>query len=146
MSDFDARSMRLGTAVGSQFIEAACMVTGCGWTMTFSPGAFQLGLIYEECAGHPCPATVRERPPMREMTIKVHEIATDGLPDMQALTGRVAFLWDGNIVNGWPLHVNGRNGSAYTGRWEANSDVGHSGPFEGVTHWVEFPVPVWEIK
>ncbi len=71
-----------------------------------------------------------------EMTIKVHEIATDGLPDMEALAGRVAFIFDGCIVSGWPL-----DGAGPAVLWEANSDVGSTRPFAGVTHWVEFP---WE--
>jgi hypothetical protein len=75
------------------------------------------------------------------MEIKVHEIAKDGLPAMDDLTGRVAFIFDGCIVSGWPLRDNG-NGET---TWEANSDVGHGGVFYGVTHWVEFPVPVWDM-
>ena len=85
---------------------------------------------------------------MREITIKVHEIATDGLPDMDNLTGRVAFLFDGCIVSGWPLghppEYDMRFG--YSGRWEANSDVGHNRPFSGVTHWVEFPEALHVIE
>lgn len=34
-----------------------------------------------------------------EITIMVHDIATDGLPDMENLIGRVAFIWDGAIVS-----------------------------------------------
>ena len=71
------------------------------------------------------------------MEIIVHEIAKDGLPDMDNLTGRVAFIFDGCIVSGWPLD----DGES----WEANSDVGRHGTFTGVTHWVEFPAPVWEL-
>jgi hypothetical protein len=73
---------------------------------------------------------------MKEITVKVHEIATDGLPDVDRLTGRVAFLFDGCIVDGWPLP---------DGTWEADSDVGRAGVFAGVTHWVEFPIPLWEL-
>jgi hypothetical protein len=82
---------------------------------------------------------------MKQFTIKVHEIAVDGLPQRdqdgsltECLVGRVAFLFDGNIVNGWPLDRDGL--------WEANSDVGHGRPFVGVTHWVEFPLPLWEME
>lgn len=83
----------------------------------------------------------------RQLTVRVHSIAEDGLPDMGALVGRVAFLFDGNIVSGWPLHVVPTDHSTpYSGRWEADTDVGHNQPFAGVTHWVEFPVPVWEIE
>jgi hypothetical protein len=65
-----------------------------------------------------------------ELTVRIHAIAEDGLPDMDRLVGRVAFLFDGCIVSGWPL-----NGEL----WEADSDVGHGRPFGGVTHWIEFP-------
>jgi hypothetical protein len=89
------------------------------------------------------------------MEIVVHEIATDGLPDMDQLTGRVAFIFDGCVVSGWPLrrddpdvaHVYAREG--YDGDdtlWEGNSDVSHNRPMAGVTHWLEFPVPAWEIE
>ncbi len=75
-------------------------------------------------------------------TVVVHEIATDGLPDMDALTGRVAFIFDGCIVSGWPLNL--REDEAL---WEANSDVGDPArEFRGVTHWVEFPEPVWNYE
>lgn len=107
---------------------------------------------------------------MREMTIKIHEVATDGLPDMENLTGRVAFVFDGCVVSGWPLHPaqcsevyerakqpgSHRGGAGRSeadklesietfGLWEADSDVGHGTPFCDVTHWIEFPVPVWEL-
>lgn len=74
---------------------------------------------------------------MKEIIVKVHEITSDGLPDMSILVGRVAFIFDGCVVSGWPL----REGQL----WEANSDVGHRGPFAGVTHWLEFSEPVWEL-
>jgi hypothetical protein len=84
---------------------------------------------------------------MDEITVKVHPIAEDGLPDMEVLTGRVAFIFDGCIVSGWPLHVDPEDYStAYSGQWEADTDVGHNQPFEGVTHWIEFPAPVWDMK
>jgi hypothetical protein len=75
-------------------------------------------------------------PDLQTPRIIVHSIEADGLPDMDALTGRVAFIFDGNIVSGWPLNDS---------QWEANSDVGRTIPFVGVTHWVEFPVPVWQL-
>lgn len=87
------------------------------------------------------------------MEVIVHEIATDGLPNMEELTGRVAFIFDGCIVSGWPLDVEehshiydnyGWDGSEGA-LWEANSDVGHTRPFGGVTHWIEFPEPLWEV-
>lgn len=79
---------------------------------------------------------------MSTLTVTVHEIATYGLPDMDALTGRVAFIFDGCIVSGWPLHELNEYGKPY---WEANSDVGRMTKFGSVTHWVEFPDPVWEL-
>lgn len=84
---------------------------------------------------------------MRELTIKVHTIAEDGYPDMEALVGRVLFIFDGCIVSGWPLHVVPTDYStAYSGLWEADSDVGHGRPFSGVTHWIELPMTEWEIE
>lgn len=73
-----------------------------------------------------------------QITVTVHEIAVDGLPDMDALTGCVAFIFDGCIVSGWPLR--------YGNYWEANSDVGRVIKFADVTHWVEFPQPLYEIE
>jgi len=86
---------------------------------------------------------------MREYTIRVHEIATDGLPPRHEddLAGRTAFIFDGCIVSGWPLH-NGPDydGPVYLGTWEADEDVGRRVEFGGVTHWVEFPVPVHRME
>lgn len=80
------------------------------------------------------------------LTVRIHSIADDGLPDMDQLVGRVAFLFDGCIVSGWPLHVDPTNhATPYSGRWEADTDVGHNRTFAGVTHWVEFPEPLWQI-
>ncbi len=73
--------------------------------------------------------------PVRHYYI-LHEIAVDGLPDMEKLVGRVAFIFDGEIVSGWP---------SSDGLWEANSDVGCCPHFDGVTHWVEFPRPLEQI-
>jgi hypothetical protein len=76
----------------------------------------------------------------------VHAIATDGYPDMDALTGRVAFIFDGCIVSGGPLHVDPEDYSTpQSGDWEADSDVGRTVRFGGVTHWVEFSRPLREI-
>jgi len=74
------------------------------------------------------------------MKVIVREIAIDGLPKMDGLTGQVAFIFDGCIVSGWPLDA--ENGET---PWEADSDVGRQGKFYGVTHWVEFPGPVWNM-
>lgn len=86
---------------------------------------------------------------MPDITVRVHAIADDGIPNMDDpnLVGRVAFIFDGCVVSGWPLNVDPEDHStAYSGRWEANDDVGRTVPFAGVTHWLEFPVPVWEIE
>lgn len=102
------------------------------------------------------------------MEIIIHEIATDGLPNMEKMTLRVAFIFDGCIVSGWPLpkdefpdlytreHLLRRHGGAqltddeYLAQigtlWEADSDVGHGGQFAGVTHWVEFPIGLHLIR
>lgn len=84
----------------------------------------------------------------KEVVIKIHEITTDGLPDMtydedndKSLVGRVAFIFDGCIVSGWPLDEVGM-----PGLWEGDSDVSHNQPFGSVTHWVEFPMPIWELE
>jgi hypothetical protein len=71
----------------------------------------------------------------------LHEIAKDGLPprdenDESLFIGRVAFIFDGCVVSGWPLD---------DGNWEADSDVGRHGPFGGVTHWIEFDTEVWNM-
>lgn len=72
--------------------------------------------------------------------MKIHKIEEDGLPDMENLVGRVAFIFDGCIVSGWPLDD---EGEVHAGIWEADSDVGRPAAFVGVTHWVEFDQPVW---
>lgn len=70
---------------------------------------------------------------MKEMTIRIHEIAVDGLPDKDRLVGRIAFLHDGEILSGWPI--------TGTDLWEsAESYMG--GTYAGVTHWIEFPIPL----
>lgn len=88
---------------------------------------------------------------MREITVRLHEISVDGPPNLPSdtqggdpsLIGRVAFLFDGEIVGGWPLSEMDGNGYPL---WEADSDVGKGGKFGGVTHWVEFPQPLWELE
>ena len=91
----------------------------------------------------------------QEVTIKVHAIAEDGLPDTDNLTGRVAFIFDGSIVSGWPLVPRAdhadlyQRAGVYEGEpdlWEGDTDVSHNRPFAGVTHWVEFPEPVWDYE
>lgn len=88
---------------------------------------------------------------LSKTTIIIHEIATDGLPDMSKLIGRVAFIFDGCVASGWPL-LSTEHPELYSGRntsevlWEADSDIGHGKPFAGITHWIEFRDPVWELK
>lgn len=83
-----------------------------------------------------------------ELHVKVHSIADDGIPDAndESLAGRTAFIHDGCVVSGWPLHTDPQDYSTgYSGYWEANSDVGRTVRFAGVTHWIEFPEPVWKL-
>lgn len=86
---------------------------------------------------------------MREYTIKVHEIAVDGLPPRDDdndssladdLIGRVAFIWDGAIVSGWPAGVHDGEPT-----WEASDDRLGRG-YAGVTHWIELPVAAWNLE
>jgi len=71
----------------------------------------------------------------------VHEIEADGLPDMTELTGQVAFIAGNVLVSGVPM-IRGPKES----RWESDleTDFGHH-VVSGVTHWVEFPVPIEEL-
>jgi hypothetical protein len=80
---------------------------------------------------------------MQEITIKIHEVAVDGLPDMKELVGRVAFIWDGAVVSGWPIDTT--IGYEDYQQWSPSEDR-FGGPYIGVTHWVEFPVPVWDLE
>jgi hypothetical protein len=84
-----------------------------------------------------------------QLTVIVHEIATDGLPDMDVLVGRVAFIFDGCIVSGWPLEPDDEDRGYDDSEgvaWEGDSDVAFVTEFWGVTHWVEFPFPIARIK
>lgn len=85
---------------------------------------------------------------MREITVKIHTIAEDGLPNMddQDMVGRVAFIFDGCIVSGWPLRDGGRSEPDGDVLWEGDSDVAHTQPMGNVTHWAEFPMPIWELE
>ena len=77
------------------------------------------------------------------LTVILHDIATDGLPNMDALVGRVAFIWNGAIVSGWPVspeYGGGGDGAI----WEPSEDR-FGGEVWGVTQWVEFPRPVWRL-
>lgn len=82
---------------------------------------------------------------MRKLEVEIHEIAVDGLPDMDELTGRVAFIWDGAIVSGWPIGKHYQNTYYEEGLWEPSEDR-FGGPVAGVTHWVKFPVPAWDLQ
>lgn len=82
------------------------------------------------------------------VTVTVHAVAEDGLPDMdrEEMVGCIAFIWNGAIVSGWPI------GPEYEGdddpdevRWEPSEDR-FGGPVMGVTHWVEFPEPPWRYE
>lgn len=77
------------------------------------------------------------------ITVIVHEVEADGLPDMSdgALEGRVALISGDVVVSGWPkLRGPGEV------RWEADPEVGCcTSDYTPVTHWLEFPVPVWEL-
>ena len=78
----------------------------------------------------------------KTMEIKIHAVATDGLPNMEKLVGRVAYIWDGSIVSGWPVTNGFESGEQM---WEP-SENRYGGPVIGVTHWLEFPEPFWNIK
>jgi hypothetical protein len=73
--------------------------------------------------------------------MKVRTIKKHGLPDMKKLVGRVAFIWDGNIVSGWPLYPEHSNDKS---EWEANEDVGRHGSFIGVEKYIVFEKPIWD--
>lgn len=81
---------------------------------------------------------------MIEVTIRIHEVAKDGLPNMDELTNRVAFICDGCIVSGWPLFW--KEGHETETEWEADSGVCHGYSFGDVAYWVEFPVPLADIS
>lgn len=86
---------------------------------------------------------------MKTLEIKVHEIAEDGLPEKDQdgsllNTGCVAFIWDGAMVTGWPIGYNHGGVTYDMVLWEASEDR-MGGPYYGVTHWVELPMPAWEM-
>jgi len=89
------------------------------------------------------------------VNINIREIAKDGLPDMEVLVGRVAFIFDGCIVSGWPIDpVEGIDTYQRMGwdaatdgvLWEPDSDVGGGRLLADVTHWIEFSEPLWLIR
>lgn len=75
--------------------------------------------------------------------MKICNIKKHGLPNMDKLTGRVAFIWDGCIVSGWPLYP---DHSFDKSEWEANNDVGRGGSFKGVTTYIIFDKPIWDYE
>lgn len=77
-----------------------------------------------------------------ERDMKIHTIQKHGLPDMEKLTGRVAFIFDGCVVSGWPLYPEHSHDKS---EWEADSDVGHHGKFVGVEKYIVFDKPIWEL-
>ena len=81
---------------------------------------------------------------MKSIEIKVYNIAKDGLPNdilsKEAQTGRIGFLWDGNIYSGWPLYPNHSSDKSV---WE-DSEFAHK--LSGVEDWVLFPRPFWDLK
>lgn len=81
---------------------------------------------------------------MQTLEIKIHEIAKDGLPNMEALVGRVAFIWDGAIVSGWPISERFGGANYHMTLWEGSEDR-FGGPYYGVTHWIEFPDCFWNL-
>lgn len=78
---------------------------------------------------------------MKDLTVQLCEISIDGLPDMQALAGRVAFLWDGHIMTGYPLLDKDPHGHT----WEGDSDFARPNGFAEITHYVIFPAPLAEL-
>lgn len=80
---------------------------------------------------------------MKEVTIKLCSIAEDGLPDTDKYIGkgRIAFIFDGSVISGWPLAELGYP----SGVWEGDSDVSH-GQFGGITHYFIFDRPMWEYE
>ena len=76
----------------------------------------------------------------REVTIKIHSIEEDGYPDMDKLTSRVAFVFDGGVFSGWPLDRLDDRGFRL---WEASEDACH-GAFADVRYWIEAPEP-WRV-
>jgi len=79
----------------------------------------------------------------QDITVTVHDIQDEGAPNPSEYGPRMAFIFDGNIVSGWPLRELNEDGLPY---WEADSDVGRVGvKFDGVTHWIEFPDLPWRF-
>jgi hypothetical protein len=85
-------------------------------------------------------------PDGRQLTVTLHEVAVDGLPDMKTpdMPGRVAFIFDGAIATGWPVGAQPHPEMGHL--WQAANDIGDpSKRFGNVTHWLEFPEPLWHL-
>lgn len=88
---------------------------------------------------------------MKTIEAKLYEIEKDGLPNMDKLTGRVAFIWDGAIFSGWPLydiHIRyPENNHPVYGKdvWECSENRA-SGIFRGVTHYIIFEKPMYDYE
>ena len=82
---------------------------------------------------------------MRTLTVELREVAVDGLPDMDAVLGRVGILWDGEIVSGWPISAEYGGIREGVQLWEPAEDR-FGGSLSGVTHYVVFPVSFWDMS
>ncbi len=76
---------------------------------------------------------------MRKVEIIIHSVAESGLPDMDQLLGRVAFLHDGKIISGYPIKEYDEEYDEEEGLWESTVDSLGGVTFYDVTHWIEFP-------
>jgi hypothetical protein len=76
--------------------------------------------------------------------VTLHKISEDGMPDMHELLGRVAFIWDGYIVSGWPRPQDEMDDPDES-VWETADDTLGDWDFEGVEYWMEFPVALWDL-
>lgn len=83
--------------------------------------------------------------------VRVYDIDIDGLPDMDKLTNRVAFIWNGAIFSGWPLndlHLKypENNHPIYSQYdWECSEDrVG--GVFRGIKKYIIFDKPISKLE
>lgn len=86
---------------------------------------------------------------MEKIEIKIFDIDADGLPDIDSLTGRLAFLWDGAIFSGWPLfniHLKypENNHPIYSKYdWECSENAA-AGVFAGVKKYIIFDKPLYD--
>lgn len=78
----------------------------------------------------------------KDLTVRLHATAEDGLPSDELLQdGRVAFLWGTRILTGTPVETYQRRDY-----WEAD-DEARNGQiyYSNVTHWLEFPGPLGDL-